>query len=471
MDSTVRAKDCARVYASGNFCDARLFLFGPAHFILRGPNMRLFLLLTIVTVLLSDPGHLRSQDLQWNFDNDLGMVHPGDTACKQIFLVNIGNSSIDVTGIVISQGSHLFHLPEVPQLPSRLAPGDSVFFSACFIAPLVADTMHAGRVQINFAYLSGMQDSGLVNLSGSTLRCLSTSEQDVSFGIVTGGTVASRTIRIQNSWREAVTIDSAFYLSENVGVFSIPATPLVIPATGTLDVDVTFTPGELTEEANTLIFETAQQCGNLGVSVFAWTEGYDSVSVPLFSNTTRSLNFTGTDGQTEHAFRFYNDQADSIKIVSVALRVGARFSISDILPSFPVFKLGPSETMDVLISLTDTAGVYDDTLVVTTETGITSLEFPFRGYILGSSSVSIDPLSRADLVVNRTDQNRFEVRIINGQAISFELIDILGRIVASSHGISEWAVPVLSKGSYIFRATGYDTTRSAFTLSKKISVP
>src|SRR5688572_5805533 len=102
MDSTVRAKDCARVYASGNFCDARLFLFGPAHFILRGPNMRLFLLLTIVTVLLSDPGHLRSQDLQWNFDNDLGMVHPGDTACKQIFLVNIGNSSIDVTGIVIS---------------------------------------------------------------------------------------------------------------------------------------------------------------------------------------------------------------------------------------------------------------------------------------------------------------------------------------------------------------------------------
>lgn len=214
----------------------------------------------------------------------------GNTATKQLKLTSCGREalSLSVVQLVDDQGVFAIATP-LPSLPTDLAPGTSLALDVTY-AP---KQRRADEGQINLRSNGG---NGRVMLRGQGDGCMLTAvPSPVSFGQVSTGTRASKTVQIRNAGSADCTISEVKPLSAPFGVERVPALPASLPAGQALSIAVYFEPASAVRATDTLHVVTTSG-GSLDVTL---TGSGTAPSPCTLTATPSSVLFSGISaGQT-----------------------------------------------------------------------------------------------------------------------------------------------------------------------------
>lgn len=178
--------------------------------------------------------------------SDLGQVIRYTTT-----LTNRGNEILNVTALNI-QGSPNFTLPDATPLPLRLVPEQHLDLPVEFrpddlvpenaVLQIVTDAAGAPPVEVRL-------QSDHKQVGGET-PCLRIAPAQVNFGFVQRGNVAHQNVNLISCGMAPVTVlridrGQTFFgvLSDHFDIANRPAIPLVIPAGGSVPLDLTYEPG------------------------------------------------------------------------------------------------------------------------------------------------------------------------------------------------------------------------------------
>lgn len=403
---------------------------------------------------------------------NFGAADPGDTSCETTWIRNINSTSAIITSISDASPSKYFRVAK-PTLPITLAPGDSLEITACIIFPQTADSAVWGDFSITYHSDGQNSRTDHISLNGQTTLCFA-AQNYLDFGSVVRGSTSVRSFTVTNyrNYDLEITSMSSEVNSNKFALFT--SLPVTIPANSSINMDVQLTADGYIYPYDRYTLHTNSMCGSSTVFVTAHIDDsllVDSIGTPLFGNSERTLRFNGDSAHLERTFYFYNDQSDSIIIVSVSLKNGEQFSISAITPHAPELKLDSGEVMGVTLAFIGDPGNYQDTLIIVTEDGIISLSFPIEATMTGQSSVDRSNDHAAALHITPNPAlGPVSISVANSSQYSVEVIDLLGNAMEHFSGASVWNASNVAHGTYFIRASGLTDTGKPFVITSRVIV-
>jgi hypothetical protein len=414
----------------------------------------------------------------------------GDSVCGDITLYNpnpTGLFIIESIGLTGDHGSQL-RLDSTASYDSIGAQRFQVIGHVCFW-PTSAGAFY-DSVIIHYLDPSGHEQTCYVRILLTGLinpnACIAITGDSSSYGSLDLGTSRTRTFHLANLHADSVTI-SSYTIQESYGqhysVLNLPSLPMKLAASATLAFDVRFSAGSTYSSAADYAFINfnvdtgANSCGRL-LSLLAYINQPPAISdtVTIYVNPDSSsalnLHYSGSNS-LRTLVRLVNNSGNRTKVDGVALTQGTylRVSVDTTLP----VTLDTNAELDFFIYLTDTTRTsYDDTLLVTTEHGIVSTPYHIHATRGKAGVGAIASRESAMITVNpNPTQGAISIQTPGMKEADIQVLDILGRVVASSHvtsGIWKWngtATSELANGTYIVRASGVSTNGVRTTLSQR----
>jgi hypothetical protein len=402
---------------------------------------------------------------------DFGSIAPGDTLCKTFTIYNHMDTAASLTSLSVLQNSG-FYIANAPSLPHTIDAYDSLEITVCFIAPVQSGTGANGYVTVNYSF-GNWQSSATINLHGSSLSCFRASTDGINFGSVIRDQSVTRSLYIVNLRNETTMVDLSLNPS-GTGFEILTSSPVTIPAYDTAEVEVRFTASSNTYHSAKLVMDGRDSCGQ----VEAWLIGriddstivLDSNSIPLYGDEERLLSFEGDSTNLIGRYVFYNNQSDSITIKSVLLKHGDHFTITNIQPRYPEFKLDSGGGMAVIIEFDNEPGTYADTLIIETETGFIAISFPMRAVIHGTSDVRSQGFATPAMMVSpNPSMGPITISIADAKTATIEVLDIMGkRITRFNDTRVIFDRADIAGGTYFVRVSGIGIDGKPFVITQRI---
>jgi hypothetical protein len=411
-------------------------------------------------------GKRATQGARWPWSVLFSGVAPGDTLCRDILLVDTLGVGMTIDSLVVAGNSTAFHIG-IPSMPLNVSAGDTVVVNACFVAP---SSLNALFEYIYVYYtVNGTTNHRMhpITLRGETQPCISASTDWVDFDTVPLNTSWTKSYFLRNHTGNSITIDSMFMpLYSNTSFTLSRDIPITIPAHDSVEVEVEYTADSSKTNYAQLVYWT--DCGFAEIG-FVGSPFTDPTSHGLQANETKTLDFIGDGSGDSVTYRFHNQLSDSIRVLNVTLAQGEHFQIRRVLPTWPSFKLGPADVMEVTILFLGPPGNYDDTLIIITEDGIMASRFPILG-LIGTSAVHPEVASTVMVSISPNPaKSDIRLEITGGVATSIEVLDLLGHQVRSLDPHSKILTRErMSAGAYFIRVTGNDNEGKPFVITRSV---
>ena len=408
--------------------------------------------------------------MYWHAQRNFYDVPAGDTMCKTVRIYNRMSPNTGYITELVMRGSNPgnFFVHDAPALPAAIAPGDSLEITVCYIGPTDHEWSEA-RLAVTYDFPDQIERSHVILLYGCIECSITLRDPVLTYDSLTIGIPSIKSVWLDNPQGVYTTIDSISFGGDKRFSTSTGFPQYIKPnSSASLDVAFTATPEKI--EAGDLAIYTS--CGTWMVDLVVPDIDVDPSWIPLYGDQVRSLTFSGDTGTRSVTYRFFNDQTDSLSILSVSLSQGSLFSITSIAPSIPAFKLGPYGLMDVTVRFDGTPGSYSDTLIIVTATGVVALHFPIDAVIMGGS---VHHSSNADVkigVMPNPSSGHVSIQIEGGTISSFEVSDLLGRVMYRSNdpAQSHWDGAGVASGTYLMRITGVDEFGDPFTATRQVVI-
>jgi hypothetical protein len=428
----------------------------------------------------SDTAHIHAyksvpprDSLYHDWEIEFGTIGVGDTVCRTFTIYNWADTVATLTSFNMLQNSR-FYLSNLPSLPLAINPSDSVQITVCFVASTEAGVNSSGYLTLYYSFGNWQMD-GSVYLHGASESCFRASNDVIDFGYVVRDASETRSIYLVNMRNESTTV--ALSLNPTGQGFEIlTSSPVTIAAYDTAEVEVRYNATGNSASYAKLVMDGANGCGQVEAALVGRiddsTNSNDSSAIALYANEERTLDFVGDSIHSTKRYTFYNNQHDPVKIVSVGLKIGTHFTITDIDPSNPEFTLDSGEVMGVTVEFDETPGTYTDTLVIATEDGYIAINFPIHAVINGKAGVGTSPSSVARMMVTpNPSSGPVNISITDANAASIEVLDIMGKRIARFDGSNATlARNDLSAGTYFVRASGVGVDRKPFVMTTRIVI-
>lgn len=254
----------------------------------------------------------------------------------------------------------------------------------------------------------------------------------------------------------------------------LTSSPVTIGAYDTAEVEIRFTADGNTYHSAKLVMDGRDSCGQ----VEAWLIGrvddstivLDSNSIPLYGDEEHLLSFEGDSTDLTERYVFYNNQSDTITIKSVSLKHGDHFTITNIEPRYPEFKLDSGGGMAVVVQFDNEPGTYADTLIIETETGFVAISFPMRAVINGTSDVTSPGYAAPSMMVSPNPSvGPVTIAIADAKIASIEVLDIIGKRMARFNDTRViFDRTDIAGGTYFVRASGIGIDGKPFVITQRI---
>ncbi len=428
-------------------------------------------------------------------------VNEGHDTCTTMRMIN-GGSDLDT--IVSAAWTHdpngVFSWNSV-SLPTTLGAHDTAFWTFCFNAP--DDTLlHIDTFVVHYhdAYSHERSFSRIIEAKAvdpSITSCYSL--YAATFAVTNDGDTSYIHLYIHNNLSSSTTLTGCHISGTDDAAFRVDSIsfPTTIAANTYDSVLLKFIPARhdgSTEYNATLTasFTTSDtsHCREATVALVGYMAQpcSDTETVDLDTTGTHDVDVTG-DSVHEYAHRIDVVNNTNGTIIVSAVRFtdsSSHFYISQIVPGLPD-TLSPGEGMAVIIHFYgDTGQAYYDTLALTIESGrtwggkYTPLATPGTIYInvkgvgttAAPSIVSVTAPNAPNLLLYPNPSAGLVNMQLNGTSIAtFEVIDMLGNVIASHAGTGMWQLDAtasgLTNGTYFIRATsGTSVTTKRLVLQR-----
>ena len=407
--------------------------------------------------------------LYWYYRTNFYDVPTGDTVCKTVTIHNrMSPNTGYVTALdILTRHAGDFFLSGAPSLPFAIAPGDSLELTICYVGPHDHEWSET-RLYVTYDFPDQIERSHVVLLYGSIDCDINLRTSVLEFDSIVIGVPRQKSIWLHNPHGMHTTIDSISFGGDSR--FSTGARfPAFIGPQDSIRLDLAFiaTPQQLS--AGDLTIYT--QCGVLAMDLVIPEIKVDSSWIALYNDQERTLTFSGDTGRRSVTYRFYNDQPDSVTILSVSLAQGSLFEITAIEPTLPIFKLAPYGLMDVTVMFTGSPGSYSDTLVIVTETSVVALHFPIAAVISGSSVGRLLPSEVAISLSPNPSTGIVRVQVHGGKARSIEVLDLLGATINTlTTQEDSWDGSQVPAGVYFLRVSGLRDDGQPFVSMQRVVI-
>jgi len=379
-------------------------------------------------------------------------------------------------------------------LPLTMVRGQMDTIYVCFTPHAVGE--YHDSIAFHFTDSHGVSGVVYAALVGTGVHSTSLScfhlggDTSSAYGAITAGTTQSRTMELANSTSQTWII-TRYYASCDTGVWSI--TGLSLPDTLAPGAASHFTinfhaPSVTNTERYACLFQFYGKSSTTECEQGLGVRGYstpDTSEVHLQIDTTQRIAFHASKpGSTYKYVHVRNNSGQRVKVEGISLTNTTYFSISLVSPDSTVpFYLSADGSLYLKLTLTDTsAGTYTDTLLITTENGLTSLSVPITADVSGITA-GVAPTAAMQhfaIGVNPNPSRGGAITVSLGEMrhATVEVLDILGRVVWQVRDISNkytWNGSTLSggvagAGAYIVRATGVVSSGASVTASTRFAI-
>ena len=405
----------------------------------------------------------------WPWHLDFANAPKGETICKQTAIVNVFGKPMQITDASLFMTSHLFQLDQPPAMPFTLQVGDTAYFTVCFEAPDVNDSVAMGTLTIRY-HLVGHSKIAMhpVYLKGWSRGCIAIETDYLHFDTVIQGSVWYKSFFVSNLSEDSVTLDTIKHYTYPASGFTVvDSLPIMIPPGDSVEITVRFEADSTKGDYELLYLTTKEGCGTAMISMLGETY-FDTTTIPLQGDQTRSLSFTGDSSRSFVWYRFHNNIADSITVLSASLAQGTYFSVSTTNPSLPV-KLASAEVLEVSIQFTGPPGTYDDTLVIVTEAGIVALRFPIDAVISSSDVRSGTSVAANVNIFPNPSSGLVNVEVSDGRVTSIEILDALGSVVERLDASrTTWDGSQAANGVYFVRVAVIGSDGKPYAMTRRV---
>jgi hypothetical protein len=434
-------------------------------------------------------------------------INEGHDTCTTMRFVNAG---YDVDTIVSTSGNYhtgWTHNPngiftwDSVSLPTTIGAGDTSFWTFCFNAPndtnLYVDTFvvyyHDAYSQTRYAYriVSGKAtDPNITTCYGMYAA---------TFATTNVGDTSEVTLYVHNYLKNTSSLTSVHISGTDDGAFRVDSSsfPISIDSNAYGYVHLKFIPNRYqgSDEYNATLtadFSTSDttHCREATVSLVGYMAQScsDTETVSIDTTGTHDVDVTG-DSVHEYAHRINIVNNTSGTIIVSAVRFtdsSSHFYIYQTVPGVPD-TLAPGGEIGVIIHFYGDSGqTYYDTLAVTIENGITRggkytpLSTPGTMLInVKGVGIAASPASVADntpagpnlLLYPNPSSGLVTMQIDGATNATFQIMDILGNVIASHVGAGAWQLDAtaagLANGTYFVRATsGTSVTTKRLVLQR-----
>jgi len=409
--------------------------------------------------------------LYWQWQYSFDTVQPGDTVCQTVYIINPFDSSAVISSFSLPTNAP-FYISNPPTLPLTLQSYDTLQLTVCYTAPNSGNQTSYSYISVDYQFAGDSARSHQIYLRGTTAPCLILQPSYLSFQVLRDSTM-TQAVYVHNRSGSSISLDADFDQSGGGHFEVVTSMPINVAAYDSAAVQIRFTATGATSQYAKLIFDGGTGCGMedlaLAARLIDTNIVIDSTAIALFGDQTRELDFIGDSNNTSITYRFYNDQTDSITVVSISLKDGTHFTITDVAPRMPWFKLAQNGLMEVTIQFDGTPGTYTDTLVIVTENGVIALNFPINA-VISSSDVATPAFSTASMSVTpNPSTGPVTISIAQANTATIEVLDIMGTRIAQFDGsLATFDRNNLAAGTYFVRASGMGEDRKPFVITQRI---
>jgi hypothetical protein len=398
-------------------------------------------------------------------DIDFGEIGYNNTLCRTLTIHNRYHTGALIKSIRLSHDGD-FYIQDLPTLPLTLDAGKSIDLTVCYTGRFEEYRTTSESFWVTFQFLD--EDSTLsrfVDLTGGSSKCAEITDY-ITFGVWDGKMLlpgASRINRVQirNERSSPVTISN---LELPAGTSFSLLTPAPITVAGKDSGFIEFKWDAIGASfQHTLARYTIDGCGTKTSHLLG------AYKIPLFAAQSNTLTFKTDTTQDTLTYCFFNDQTDSITVLSIALAQQTHFTITDIFRGPPPFKLAPGWETNVTMRFNGNIGQFDDTLIIVTENSLAALRFPIAARIVEKNTVA-DPKPSSTLSISpNPGLGNFYIDLKGGTATSIEVLDALGGIQQTLEPDAKlWDSRGSAAGSYFIRVTGVDPHGSQFVITRRV---
>ncbi len=426
-------------------------------------------------------------------------THLDSTVCRPvIFYAALDTGSISLNSISLTTTSSAWTLDDSKYtLPLTMTHGILDTIHVCF-SPGDAREYHDsvafsytdvhGHSQVTYVALTGngVHDTTIV----TTPTCFHVSGDTSAFGPITSGSHQSRTFEISNT-STATWILSHVNFGGDSSVWSVSGITFpdtLAPNTGT-HFTVTFLAPTVTAQQryeayfNFFGAHGGDNCDH-GVTLRGYAKHETTTTIVLAPDTTQAISFDASKpGTTYKYISVKNNSGHRLKVEGISLSGGTNFTVTLVSPDSTIpFYLSGDGTLLIKLTLTDTmSGTYHDTLLITTEAGITALTVPIDAVV--STTAGVAPIAATEHVaigVNPNPSSNGAVTLSLGDLrhADVEVLDLLGRTVWQAHDVTgsyKWSGSTLTggtanTGAYIVRVTGQLSSGKIATASARFLI-
>ncbi len=175
---------------------------------------------------------------------------------EDLTLRNTGSADLTITSLSIDGAdAAAFDVLDPTALPITLAPGQTQRVTVRFVP---ANGSHDGAMQARLVVVSSDR-TAYVSLRGERRRQVLTTPLALAFGSVEIGTTATQTVLLQNRSDAPMTI-TALDIPAPFRVVDPSSLPITIPALGSVEITVEFSPGEETDYSENLTVTQTTPC-------------------------------------------------------------------------------------------------------------------------------------------------------------------------------------------------------------------
>lgn len=315
-------------------------------------------------------------------------------------------------------------------------------------------------------------------------NCIAFSPKDsngnIDLGATTGGTTFQTFALATNSDSASFQFDSLRLAGSDATLFKVRSYPSLIAGMTVDTVHLQFTapyPFDRTQYRSNLFVRgrlngTSTSCSDtvlLAATVLDSTADTKLVGLP---DTTNDVSVPGAIGRNMYRFIYHNGTGSRIRISNVRVK---GVNIGDFALLTHYSRPGGNDTVDVggeyIVNVgldADNNGIYDATLSFTMTNALQDQSYNISA-VVGTLSVAESAPAGASLRVTEMNGGAYAISLNDGLHVRYEIVDILGRIVARSEDATfSWNAAASEPGVYFVHASATDLTGSAIDLTRRV---
>ncbi|HET6510938.1 MAG TPA: hypothetical protein VFH43_02010, partial [Candidatus Kapabacteria bacterium] len=374
--------------------------------------------------------------LRWSGPIDFGGQLPATITCRPVTFYNLTGSTATIDTIVSQWNPDNYRLEDLPSFPAVLAPYDSLTFSVCFAAPNDQGIFISGMLRVPHELPAGTSRESMFIMDGRSRQCMEVTPHPDAFRRIPRGTTDTLTYHVVNYTTEPIEVDTVTITTYGSGFAYLSADAFTIPAMDSVPIEMSFTALEADSIHYAYVTFVSTDCP-VYPNAFIKGQGFDPPVEPtiyeLFADSTQTIVFMDDPSQREVLW-FVNDHSDTVRILSVSLKVGEHLQIFGVSPVDPEFLLPNDSLMAVVLDFVGPPGAYDDTLLIVTENAVVAMSF---GMQITSESVAVNAVAQPAPSMHLSpnpSKGRVHIALKHVRSRRVEILDVLGNVVSYVEG-------------------------------------